>query len=250
MKKGRRAAKGTVFRSKDKAKRWFASASGWGLALALGSGADASTKSKRSVALAEDSQLSFSSGQITGVGWLDNTLYTYNPVAAITQGTAVGNRIGNSIFIKDMFLNMFFDTSTATNPSSTLIVRVMLLALPAQYNPAPFAGVGVGSTDIYATGASTFGILGRLDPRLCRVMCDQLVEVKPSVLVGALSLGCIKTASVGCAINQSFDYRGATAFGELANLYWVITGHSAGGNGGVTQDGLFVWDSVVTFGIV
>jgi len=246
--KGRQTV--TNFRSSDKAKRWFASASGWGLSLALGSGAEAATKSKRSVPLAEDSQLSFSSGQITGLGWLDNTLYTYNAIAAITQGTAVGNRIGNSIFIKDMFLIMLFDTSTATNPSSTLMVRVMLLALPAQYNPAPFAGVGVGSTDIYATGASTFGVIGRLDPRLCRVLCDQLVEVKPSVLVGALSLGTIKSASIGCAVNQSFDYRAATAFGELANLYWVITGHSAGGNGGVTQDGLFIWDSVVSFNIV
>jgi hypothetical protein len=222
-------------------KRWFVGASGWGISLEAGSG-DNSNKTKRSTINSRpDTRILVSNGTVATAGFTHNTLITANPLYLISQGTADNQRIGDTIHLDTISLKLLFDTATATVGSAGVKCRVMLVACTAQYAVTAFTS-GVGSTDMfYAT--STNLVVTRLNPRLCKVLCDEIIDTKPTVSsVGALGYGHIE-----CKVDAPFEFRTGSNYGTAANLYLVMVPYVVSGTSGTTTCGAFGYDYAVSY---
>lgn len=233
--------------SNSKSKRWFAEASGWGLSLSLGSGTD-KPKGKRSLNTSPNSQFYVQSQSNTPANFLHNTLYTANVMSPIIQGTGSNQRIGNNVYVRAVHGTFSFDTAGSTNPASELKVRIMLLASTVQSTASTFNS-GLGSTQIFFNTSSGNLTTSRPDPRVCKIICDEIITVTPSVTTAALSgcLGGLQVTNVGCVLDQEFQYREGTVFGTAANLYWVVLPFTSGGVTGTTTCATMASDIIVDF---
>lgn len=230
-------------KGQKKARRWFAEASGWGLNLALGS-ADSKNKTRRSFSTGSDDQISDNQVVVTSPNFLENTLYTANALAPITQGTTQGSRIGNAILVKAIHGTFKFDTVTASGVVNGCNIRLLLVELTQQYSITNFTS-GVGSSDMFF-GSSVGLTIARIDPRLCNVICDEVLHIMPRVLGTPDNI----TTNLGCVINKRFEYRAATVFGTASNFYWVVVGNLAGGTTGVSFLPAMHADLVVDYKII
>jgi hypothetical protein len=225
----------------SKMKRWFVGASGWGISLEAGSG-DNSSKIKRSMINSKpDTRILVVNGTVAAAGFTHNTLITSNPLYLISQGTGDSNRIGDTIHVDSISLKLLFDTATATIGAAGIKTRVMLIACTAQYAVTAFTS-GVGSTDMFYA-SSTNLLTTRLNPRLCKVLCDEIIDVKPTVAnIGALGYGHIE-----CKVDAPFEFRTGTNYGTAANLYLVMVPYVVSGTSGVTTCGAFGFDYAVSY---
>jgi hypothetical protein len=222
-------------------KRWFVAASGWGLDLAMGSG-ETTTKNKRSLAtLPPNSHIFDSNGTIAAANFTHNTIYTTNPLFSITQGTGDSNRLGDTIHLDRISLVCQVDTSTATTVSAPVKFRMMLVVITNQYSPTAFTS-GVGSTDVFFT-TSTGLIVSRPNPRLCKVLCDEIVVAQPMTVAGA-ALG---YGHIDCKIDMPFEFRTGSNYGTTANMYLLLIPNIAGGTSGTTLCGTLSFDYLVSF---
>jgi len=224
-----------------KSKRWFVAASGWGLNLDVGSG-EKSSKTRRS----EMPQLPTAAfytlaNNVAAGNFLQNTIYTHNVAGAIVQGTADANRVGDYVHLDTISLKFLLDTTTATNPSFSFMVRTMLVAITNQYAGVGFVA-GVGSTDIFYSSTPPL-VLGRVNPKLCKVLCDNLTHIKPRINATAD----VQVEHIECRLRQPFEYRTGTIYGTASNLYLLVIPYQAGGTSGVTQCGNFSYDICTSF---
>jgi hypothetical protein len=225
----------------SKSRRWFVAASGWGLNLDVGSG-EKSSKTRRSEFSQKDTAAFYTlTNNIAAGNFLQNTIYTHNIAGSIVQGTADSNRVGDYIHIDTVSLKFLLDTSTATNPSFSFVMRTMLIAITTQYNATGFVA-GVGSTDLFYSSTPPLTV-ARVNPKLCKVLCDDLIYIRPRI--NATSDVAIQ--HVECRLNQPFEYRTGAIYGTAANLYLLMIPYQAGGTSGVTQCGQFSYDINVSF---
>jgi hypothetical protein len=215
------------------------------LQLSLGSGDASPGKAKRSVAVPSDGRIYFHQFNVAVANFAHNTIYTHNLVSGITQGTTQSTRLGNEIFIKNIQGSFSFDTAGAAFPLSGIAIRLMVVALTQQYASVDFTS-GVGSSDLFA-GSSVLLTVARPDPRLCRVICDDVIHIQPSVSTTTGYSGTVKTFSLGCAVNQPFEYRAATVYGTAANLYFLAIPVTSNGANGTTTVCSLAADIVVSF---
>lgn len=237
-----------VQKAKPKAslnRRWFANMSGWGLQLSLGSGDASAGKTKRSIGISPDGRLYVKQSNVAVANFLHNTIYTHNVMLGIAQGTTQSTRLGNEVFVKNIQCSFWVDTFGAVAGMSGISLRIMLVALTQQYTAVDFTS-GVGSSDMFF-GSATLLTVARPDPRLCRVLCDDVVHIQPSVPTGVGANGVLKAFSFGCAVNQPFEYRAGTNFGSAANLYLIAIPCVSGGVNGTTTVAAFGADTVVSF---
>lgn len=227
------------------ARRWFATASGWGLQLSLGSGDASPNKSKRSVAISDDGRYYVRQFNVAVANFTHNTIYTHNLMSGVAQGTTQATRLGNEVLVKNISCSFSVDTAGAAFPLSGIAIRFMIVALTQQYTAVDLTS-GVGSSDMF-TGSTVLLSIARPDPRLCRVICDDVVHVQPTVSTTTGYSGVVHTFSLGCAVNQPFEYRAATSFGTAANLYLLAIPVTSNGANGTTTVCSISGDVVVSF---
>jgi len=224
-----------------KSKRWFVAASGWGLQLDVGSGEN-SSKTRRSEMVQKPTAALYQlANNISAANFLQNTIYTHNVAGSIVQGTSDAQRVGDYIHLDTVSLRFQLDQSTAGNTSTPIIVRTMLVAITNQYNATGFVA-GVGSTDLFYSSTPPLTV-ARPNPKLCKVICDNLTTLKATVSGAAPVI----VDHIECRLTQPFEYRTGTIYGTAANLYLLVIPYQAGGTSGVTTCGTFSYDLVTTF---
>jgi len=229
-----------------KAKRWFVGASGWGLTLAAGSGLASvnSSKSKRDLPMVSGDKVYAYTGNINGAGLLCNTIYTGQVTTGIAQGTTESTRIGSSIQLKNCILNYKYSNTAATTVNKTRFLRVLLVANQSESSATGFTS-GLGSSDLFYT--TTDLTITRVNPRLSKVFCDQLIVIQPCIDGTTNNNTTTAYGTVECNLDVPFDYRTGTNYGINANLYWIVVAQADNDSNGTSQEGSFTWESVVTF---
>jgi len=227
---------------KKMGKRWFVAASGWGLNMSAGS-SDGNQLKKRDFQYANgDVNIKTNNFAISGASYTHNTIYTFNPLAQITQGDGEASRNGAAIGLKTMSMRGVMSNDASTNTNNTKNLRVLLLASSVQSDPGATLGSGLGATDIFYN--TTFPALYTPNMRLVKVLCDQVVELQPTIGTAIVS----KYFEANCAIDQTFEFRtDASKYGTSANLYWVVLPYQDAGVSGTTQMGSLTCEFVTVF---
>lgn len=227
-----------------KVKRWFVAASGWGLDLNMGSGVNStSVKQKRSAhPLPPDSRIAQDVKDVASANFLHNTLLTANIVGLIAQGTADANRLGDFIKLKTLHIRFAVDTTGAPAIDAAFMVRIMIVVVSKQVSLGSQWSSGLGTSDLfYSTGNNV--CLGQIDPKKCKVLCDEIFEYQSTTGSNA---GLV-TGAMECILDAPFEYQSGTSFGTAANIYAVCVPYVAGGTTGTTSAGRFSATSVLTF---
>lgn len=221
--------------TKDEArnqKRWFVSATGWGFELSLGSGTSqpVGQKVKRSASFHPDSK-ALAYNFTTNV--VHNTVYWWNALAGVTQGTGMGNRLGDRIMLENLSIRVL--VSNGGN-ASTLIAgsfRIMLIASSYKYATSTInTGSLVAANILYGTTSTDF-VTCATDPHECRVICDHVVTLQPSVVGGQIQ----ELIALDCSPMTWYEYESATNVGVAANLYWIVIPDQFAGVAGTTVVG-------------
>jgi len=229
--------KTSASRSKRLAKKWFVGASGWGIDLEMGSGDATQLKKRSAIPLAPATK--YQVRTYSGISLKDATIYSDNPLVSVAQGTSGLTRIGDQIHVKTLSCNIMVDTTGAFAVTSGSCYRLILMAITAEYGSVGFTG-GVGSTD-WTINFGSSGTTSFPDPRLCKVLCDEVITSRP-VAAAHMFMG-----GSDCVLNMPFEYRTGSGYGTAANLYWVIIPNIAGGVGGVSAVATFEVTFVVSF---
>jgi hypothetical protein len=203
-------------------RRWFANMSGWGVSLQLGSGEP--TKGKRSLAVSPESKFFASNLSITGA--LHNTLYSYNPLSVITQGTGANQRIGAGIKLK----GISFKFCVETGGGPTTAWRVLLVASTYQGGLPNFGSVLNSGHLFYATTGLSF-VNAHVDSRIAKVVCDEVIRLEPN---GGSAVNC---GFIDCVLDFPFEYQTTSSYGVNSNLYLVVVPHLPLGTNGVSNCG-------------
>lgn len=168
-----------------------------------------------------------------------NTLYCWNPIVGIAQGTAYGNRIGDEIHVDSIKVNSLL-TCNVTSPQ---IYRLMLVKSTKQYN-VPNWGSALGTNNLFIGGTGA-GITpcGILDPKLCTLVWEKEFKLIPSI-ASQVNYTCIRET---IHIDQKFVYQTNSNFGKNNNYYFVLVGYVDGGVTGTTSVGKIVTNSDLIF---
>jgi hypothetical protein len=205
-------------------RRWFADMSGWGVSLQLGSGEP--SKGRRSLPASIEAK--FNTTAVTVSNGLCNTLYTFNPLSVITQGTGSNNREGAGIHLKAVS----FRYNLESPGSSSVTWRMMLVAATPQFNMANF-GSGIGSNQLFLSASYNNVLVPHVDSRLAKVLCDTTVMVQPSVTGVQVD----STGFFDCEINMPFEFQSSGVYGTASNLYIIVMPYIPGGTTGSTPCG-------------
>jgi len=163
---------------------------------------------------------------------LADTLYTFSPTQAITQGTGNTNRIGDSIEIMALKVKGFFNTAT---PTGAYTFRVIVGWSGEEYAAASTFTSGLGATEIFLPNTVTGWVAnGIINPKAFTVLYDQTWDINSMIAAASEN----QSYAFTVPINQTFNYQATAAtMGKLKNLYVVIVGNVFGGTGGITQIG-------------
>lgn len=232
-------------KSKSKAslqRRWFASATGWGFHLSLGSGVNQTqgSKGKRAVDASLDSQIFHNT---TNTSMTHDSLYVFNPLAGITQGTTTSNRLADRIFIENISLRNLATSVNSTNPLNTHSFRIMIVASTADLINTVWTTAGtITLANVFRQYGSN-NVIALPDPQLVRVLCDEVITIG-STAVGQQTQAVV---NLDCPVNEWFEYQPGTALGVAANLYCLCVPNEANGIIGSTIVGQLYTDYAVVF---
>lgn len=149
-----------------------------------------------------------------------NTIYTYNLSAQIVQGTADGNRVGDSIFLKRLIGNVRLNTAA---PAAYYQFRFLVLMSGEETNPDVnnFSASGLTSTDIFMASSTGF-VTAVVNTKACTVLYDTIVDIN-SQIVGYED-GSIIRLNIKLPKGK-FNYQSAgSVFGKTRSLYLVVVG--------------------------
>jgi len=145
---------------------------------------------------------------------------TYNLTAQIVQGTADGNRIGDTVTLEAVYLKSWFATSTTNNDS--YMVRIMLLWSGEEFNPSTtvFSAAGLGYTQIFAPNCpNTVCAQAVVNTKAVTVVYDQTYAMHS--MVSGVSMAEILTGGAKLG-GKKFNYQSAgSVYGKNTNLYLV-----------------------------
>lgn len=168
-----------------------------------------------------------------GPAFLHNNNYLYSPSQSIAQGTAEGNRVGNTCHLHSLRVNFFYASPAADSNGVQLRIITFFyddnIATPGgafvtNNLPALFFGTGTGVVN--ATTSLT-------DPKVITVLDDRMYAINPQfsgvqdTIVGEYTVD----------VEKNFTYQSNSVFGKEMNLYIVVISSIVGGATGVTSTG-------------
>jgi len=236
------SVKGGEQRAKQNQKRWFVSAAGWGFALTLGSGTQQSTgsKAKRSVSLpASTKQISYNFGS----NFTHNTVYWFNALSGITQGTTSASRIGDRVKIENLSVSVLCNLGGNSNPAVSTTFRVLLVGSSSQFATSTLGTGSLTSAYLFMGNTSPDLSVCATDPHLCHVLCDETITLDPMVTSAQPQ----RLMSLDCMADAWYEYQIGTNVGVAANLYWVFIGDQFAGTAGTTVVGNITGQARVLF---
>lgn len=173
----------------------------------------------------------------TSIATVAGNGYIFNPLAAITQGTGVANRVGNVIHLDKISMNFLFDTIATSNP-----VRYALFIFESDLEistSSTFISISNGTlaatTPILGTVSSGTITLDQIDPSQARLLYHTQFVVTPQVAsqVGGKSL--MKTIYFK---NKKMQYRqDSSPLQYNKNLYVLVLADQTGATVGSTSVG-------------
>lgn len=164
--------------------------------------------------------------------------YLFNPAAQIAQGTNIGGRIGDSVYLEVLRLNWHFFTP-ATN-TGAYSYRVIVAMAPNQYTTTN-ATYTTGFTSGTPLGdwalpnqfgdSSTFFTSGKSVNKLLDVVIDMNCPTTTTA--------CGKTVKLDIPLKKEFRYASTGSYGKNQNLYVLFVPYVSGGTTNTTNTGLY-----------
>lgn len=161
---------------------------------------------------------------------LHGTLYTYNILGNITQGTDYSNRIGDTIDLEHFrYKSHFYRTSTASN---AVWIRYWIIKHDTEVGTASDAyGTGINYSDIQLV-ASPSAPCQILDPKKCYVVQEDMFQLPTQDVASKVTSVC---KDINLNFNHKrFTYKSSSNYASKGNYYLIVTSHVEGGTSGVT----------------
>jgi len=161
------------------------------------------------------------------------TLYTTCPTAGITQGDAIGNRDGDSIYLVALKVKGMFLAPTDKNAYSMRII-VGWTGEEVGTLGSTF-GSGVGSSQLFhpSTTGSWF-LNGIINPKAFTALYDQTVDINS--LIDTVRE--VSSFNFTVPLEQSFSYQStASTDGKTKTLVIIVCSAVSGGSSGTTASG-------------
>lgn len=165
---------------------------------------------------------------------LHNVVYSYNMTSSLVQGTAVNQRQGDQVYLKDLKLKGFINSSTSSNSYS---YRIMVGFSGEEFNPATLLSTGLGGSDPQQIWLPTYGasyVNGIVNTKAFTVLLDSTIDLN-SQITGAADL---QSFEVTVPLFQKFQYQSAASvYGKTKNLYVIVSPFAVSGTPGITGCG-------------
>jgi len=178
---------------------------------------------------------------LSGAGFTHNTMNTANLTAAITQGTANNNRLGDKIHLEKLVIEGIFAAPTTAGAYN---YRIIVCWSGNEYGPVGLNS-GIGSSEMFLpnTGAA-FITNGIPNPKGPTVLWDARYDINSAISTTADIVTFRKVIN----LKQDFAYESSgAAYGKYKNLYVVVIGCVIGGSTGTTQVGNVAFATDVVF---
>jgi len=171
----------------------------------------------------------------TATGTTHNTLNTFVPTTGIVQGLTNATRVGDSIQLCALKLNMSFQTP---NTSNGYTYRIIVGWTGEEYNFPSSFGSGLGTSEIFLTGTSAnWTPAAIVNPKAFTVLYDGNIDVNSQVS----GVPDCRTENIRVPLNGKFDYQADGSIqGKTRNLAVVLIGAAVNGVSGTTSTGLVV----------
>lgn len=171
-------------------------------------------------------------GSINVGSMTHSSIYTWNALGGITQGTTYAQRDGDAIYLEALKLKGFFQTTTSTNAFTYRIMIGWTGSEPSGCD-ATF-GTGM-TTDIWLpTTNSSWAPNGIINAKNFTCIADRTFDV-PSIVASVVDLASFEMV---IPLKQKFVYKkSADSYGKFKNLVVVVTSGIVGGSAGTTVSG-------------
>lgn len=178
---------------------------------------------------------------VSDAGFTHNTMYTANITAAVTQGTANNNRLGDKIHLEKLIIEGIF---AAPSTAGAYNYRIIVCWSGNEYGPTGLAS-GIGASELFLPNtAMSFLTNGITNPKGPTVLWDSRYDVNSAISTTADIVTFRKTIN----LKQDFAYESsASAYGKYKNLYVVVMGCVIGGSSGTTHVGNAAFASDLVF---
>lgn len=189
----------------------------------------------------EPCQHSIVSDNTTNTAVLSGTMYTFGPTQIPTQGTAIGNRVGDQIELIALKLRGQFITNAAANVYTYRI----LVGWSGNEVAATTLTSGLGATDVFFPNTYNVNVCdGIVNPKAFTCLYDETVVLNSQIT--ATQDG--EQFAISVPFKEKFPYRaGAATMGKFKQLYVVVCANVAGGVVGVTNAGSVYFSSDLLF---
>lgn len=159
-----------------------------------------------------------------------NTIYTWNPMNTVTQGTAQSNRLEDEVHLDAVKIRMFQNGPTSLN---TVTYRLMAVKSSISYTNSTFYS-GFGTSDLFMAGTgTTYTTTGIIDPKKVTLLWDKEWTMTPYASSQALA----KIITETVKFNQKFIFKPGTQVAKDKNIYFVFISSIIGGTTGTTATG-------------
>jgi len=150
------------------------------------------------------------------VGFTLGTVHSYNITAQVLQGTADGNRTGDSINLSSVMIRYLYVTNTTANFYG---LRVLLLMSSEEFNTANLSTAGLGISQVFGSPNTTiFNCIP--NAKAVTILADQTYNMNSQIAGTTDGQTGIINHSFG---SRKFDYQAAgSVFGKKQNLYLVV----------------------------
>lgn len=178
---------------------------------------------------------------VSGAGFTHNTIYTANLTAAVTQGTANTNRLGDKIHLEQLIIEGVF---ASASPAGAYNYRIIVCWSGNEHGPTGL-GAGIGFSELFLPNTGTSFVTNAIpNPKGPTVLWDSRYDINSAIPDIADTVTFRKTIS----LKQDYAYESSgSAYGKYKNLYVVIMGCVLGGSSGTTQVGNAAFASDLVF---
>lgn len=163
-----------------------------------------------------------------------NDSWIISPTQFLGQGTAVGQRIGDSVYLQSLQMSGYLTSSALANAACKY--RFIVFWSNQQYAASAWQLNIVAPSTLAQPGTAPLNQGPNLivNPRAITVLADFVMDINCNVS-GA---GELKSYNVTIPLNQNFNYNTpGGVYGKTKNLYVWMTSIIYGGTGGTSSSG-------------
>jgi len=166
---------------------------------------------------------------------LHNTIYCINLTYNLTQGTAQGNRQGDSVYLNALKASIFYDSPIGQQDGTTY--RVLVHWSDTYKNSGAWSSATIGTGELFiGTTGNTRTSTGIIDPKSTYCVYDELVTIQPTI-VGVYAAA---TNELTVQLNKAINYLPGTNEVNPRQLYMTIIPAIANGTTGTSDAGRFI----------